>query len=40
MCTCHSELYGKRRQAFVDVVRARVGEDAICVFPAAPWLQR
>ena len=40
MCTCHSELYGKRRQAFVDFVRARGGEDAICVFPAAPVFTR
>jgi Xaa-Pro aminopeptidase len=39
MCTCHSELYGKRRQAFVEFVRAR-GEDAVCVFPAAPVFTR
>ncbi len=35
MCTCHSELYAKRRRAFLDFVAAK-GEDAICVFPAAP----
>jgi Xaa-Pro aminopeptidase len=40
MCTCHSELYGKRRQAFVDFVRERGGEDAVCVFPAAPVFTR
>jgi Xaa-Pro aminopeptidase len=39
MCTCHSELYGKRRRAFIDFVKAR-GEDAICVFPAAPVFTR
>jgi Xaa-Pro aminopeptidase len=39
MCTCHSELHAKRRQAFIDFVRAR-GEDAVCVFPAAPVFTR
>jgi len=39
MCTCHSELYAKRRRAFLDAVSAR-GEDAVCIFPAAPVFTR
>lgn len=39
MCTCHSELYAKRRRAFLDAVAAR-GDDAVCVFPAAPVFTR
>src|SRR5688572_24305773 len=39
MCTCHSELYAKRRRAFLDFVAAK-GDDAVCVFPAAPVFTR
>ncbi len=39
MCTCHSELYGKRRKAFLDAIASR-GDDAVCVFPAAPVFTR
>jgi Xaa-Pro aminopeptidase len=39
MCTCHSDLYAKRRRAFLDAVAAK-GEDAVCVFPAAPVFTR
>jgi Xaa-Pro aminopeptidase len=39
MCTCHSELYPKRRRAFLDAIAAR-GDDAVCVFPAAPVFTR
>jgi len=39
MCTCHSEIHAKRRRAFVQAVAAR-GEDAVCVFPAAPVFTR
>ena len=40
MCTCHSDLYPKRRRAFLDTVVARSAEDAVCVFPAAPVFTR
>jgi Xaa-Pro aminopeptidase len=40
MCTCHSDLHGKRRRAFLDFLRARGGEEAICVFPSAPVFTR
>ena len=41
MCTCHSELFGKRRRAFLEAVTARAGDgDAVCVFPAAPVFTR
>src|SRR4029079_6594156 len=41
MCTCHSELFAKRRRAFLEAVTARAGgEDAVCVFPAAPVFTR
>ena len=39
MCTCHSDIFPKRRRAFLDLVAAR-GEDAVCVFPAAPVFTR
>lgn len=39
MCTCHSEIHSKRRRAFLEAVTAR-GEDAVCVFPAAPVFTR
>lgn len=44
MCTCHSELFAKRRRAFLEMVVARAGDpdarDAVCVFPAAPVFTR
>ena len=46
MCTCHSELFAKRRRAFLEAVAAaRSGgdpdaRDAVCVFPAAPVFTR
>jgi Xaa-Pro aminopeptidase len=40
MCTCHSDLYPKRRRAFLEAIAARGGEDAVCVFPAAPVYTR
>lgn len=39
MCTCHSELYLKRRRVFLEAV-AQSGEDAVCIFPAAPVFTR
>jgi Xaa-Pro aminopeptidase len=39
MCTCHSEIYAKRRRAFLEEVAKR-GDDAVCVFPAAPVFTR
>ena len=39
MCTCHSDLFPKRRRAFLDLV-AKSGEDAVCFFPAAPVFTR
>ena len=44
MCTCHSELFAKRRRTFLEAVAARGGDpdahDAVCVFPAAPVFTR
>jgi Xaa-Pro aminopeptidase len=44
MCTCHSELFAKRRRAFLEAVTARARAvddgDAVCVFPAAPVFTR
>lgn len=44
MCTCHSELFAKRRRTFLEAVSARAGDagaqDAVCVFPAAPVFTR
>jgi Xaa-Pro aminopeptidase len=44
MCTCHSELFAKRRRIFLEAVAARGGDpdarDAVCVFPAAPVFTR
>ena len=44
MCTCHSELFAKRRRTFLESVAARAGDpdtrDAVCVFPAAPVFTR
>ncbi|HVH43612.1 MAG TPA: aminopeptidase P N-terminal domain-containing protein [Labilithrix sp.] len=39
MCTCHSELYGKRRRAFLEAI-AKVDEDAVAVFASAPVFTR
>ncbi len=39
MCTCHSELYGKRRRAFAEAI-AKNGDDGIAVFFAAPVFTR
>lgn len=39
MCTCHSAVYGKRREAFLKTVAAK-GDDFVCVFPAAPVFTR
>lgn len=39
MCTCHSELYGKRRRAFLEAIAAK-GEDGVAVFAAAPVFTR
>jgi Xaa-Pro aminopeptidase len=44
MCTCHSELFAKRRRTFLETAAARGGDpdarDAVCVFPAAPVFTR
>jgi Xaa-Pro aminopeptidase len=40
MCTCHSDLYVKRRRAFLEAALARGGDEAVCVFPAAPVFTR
>jgi Xaa-Pro aminopeptidase len=44
MCTCHSELFAKRRRTFLETVAARGGDpdarDAVCLFPAAPVFTR
>jgi Xaa-Pro aminopeptidase len=40
MCTCHSDLFLKRRNAFVEAAIARSGDEAVCVFPAAPVFTR
>ena len=44
MCTCHSELFAKRRRTFLETVAKRGGDpdahDAVCVFPAAPVFTR
>ena len=44
MCTCHSELFAKRRRTFLESAAARAGDpdarDAVCVFPAAPVFTR
>jgi len=42
MCTCHSELFAKRRRAFLEAVTARAGGDegSVCVLPAAPVFTR
>src|SRR5262245_26702555 len=39
MCTCHSDLYPKRKKAFLDAIAA-VNEDAVAVFAAAPVFTR
>jgi Xaa-Pro aminopeptidase len=39
MCRCHSELFVRRRRAFLEAVVAS-GEDAVCVFPASPVFTR
>jgi Xaa-Pro aminopeptidase len=39
MCTCHSELYGKRRNAFLEAI-AKAGEDSIALFSSAPVFTR
>lgn len=41
MCTCHSDLFAKRRRVFLEAVSARAGDgDSVCVFPAAPVFTR
>lgn len=41
MCTCHSELFSKRRRQFLEAVIARAEDgDAVCLFPAAPVFTR
>ena len=39
MCTCHSELYGKRRRAFLEAIAANE-PDSVAVFAAAPVFTR
>jgi Xaa-Pro aminopeptidase len=39
MCTCHSDLYPKRKKAFLEAVAAR-GDDAVAVFASAPVFTR
>lgn len=39
MCTCHSELYGKRRRAFVEAVSAKA-PHSVAVFASAPVYTR
>src|SRR5258706_9318611 len=39
MCTCHSELYPKRKKAFLEAIAAN-GEDAVAVFASAPVFTR
>lgn len=39
MCTCHSELYGKRRRAFLETI-AKKDEDSVAVFASAPVFTR
>ena len=39
MCTCHSEVYPKRKKAFLDAIAAK-GEDAVAVFASAPVFTR
>jgi Xaa-Pro aminopeptidase len=39
MCTCHSELYGKRRRAFLDAIAAK-DPDSVAVFASAPVFTR
>ena len=44
MCTCHSELFAKRRRAFLEAVTRAGGlaadGDSVCVLPAAPVFTR
>jgi Xaa-Pro aminopeptidase len=39
MCTCHSEVYGKRRKAFLEAVASK-GEDFVAIFASAPVFTR
>jgi len=39
MCTCHSELYGKRRRAFVEAIAAK-DPESVAVFASAPVFTR
>jgi len=39
MCTCHSELYTKRRRAFLEAIHAK-GDDGVAVFASAPVFTR
>jgi len=39
MCTCHSELYGKRRRAFLEAIAAK-DPDSVAVFASAPVFTR
>ena len=40
MCTCHGDLYPKRRAAFLEWITKDKGDDAVCVFPSAPVFTR
>lgn len=41
MCTCHSALFGKRRQQFIEAMAAKGGDEgAVAVFAAAPVFTR
>src|SRR5262249_18583494 len=39
MCTCHSDLYPKRKNAFIEAIKAK-GEDSVAVFASAPVFTR
>ena len=39
MCTCHSELYGKRRRAFLEAIAAK-DPESVAVFASAPVFTR
>jgi Xaa-Pro aminopeptidase len=39
MCTCHSDVYGKRRKAFIEAVGAKE-PDFVAVFASAPVFTR
>jgi Xaa-Pro aminopeptidase len=39
MCTCHSDLYPKRKHAFLEAIAAK-GDDSVAVFASAPVFTR